>query len=1024
MRHLLVVVLLGLSPSALAQTYPYAIKTIAGVEPLGNGGPAKAALLDFPWAVAVDNSGNVYIADGNGHGIRKINNAGVISAFSTISAVDLKTDSAGNVYAADGVSTIYQITPAGVSTAFAGGGSPGYGGDGGPATAARLSSPTGIAFDAQGNLYIADADNCRIRKVSSGVISTVAGGVCGFNGGNGQATAAQLAYPTSVAVDSSGNIYIAEEFDIREVFASSGLIGVIAGNGGALSNGPAINSAIGLEDSLVVDSAGNLYIADADYDLVRVITGGNIRTIAGMTSDGAPSPGFSGDGGPGTSAQLFYPAGIGIDSNGFLYIADQYNQRIRKLDQGFNISTIAGTIHYGGDNGPASAALFDLPETVAMDSNGNLYVADTFNNRIRRVAPSGVVTTIAGTGTCGYSGDNGPAVAAALCHPFGLAVDSGNNLYVADSVNSVVREVRTNGYIYTVAGTGDYADMGDNVAATTAQMEFPFGLAFDSAGNLYISDSDANRVRKMTPNGFISYFAGSSSGRFSGDGGLATSAGISAPEALATDSMGNVYIADTGNVRVRMVTSGGIISTVAGSTQLNTGTGATTTYIGAPGGLAVDASEDLFISEPDFGFVAKVTPDGSLTRIAGNGNYIFSGDGLALNSALNSPGGLMLDAQGDIYVADIGNSRIRVLQPDGPTQLSISGGDGQSGIAGTALTAPLTVSAKFQAGIPVSGIPVTFSVVSGTARLSATSTTTDANGMAGVSVTLGGDAGPVVIAAALSNLSVMFHLTSLPPTPLPAISGGGVDGAGGSVPAVTAISPGALASLYGVNFAPTGTSRAVEAADLVNGALPTNLASVCVQVGGQAAFLTYVSPAQLNIQVPNIPLNTSVQIQVTTGCGSSSPLLGPAITVPTQAATPEFLFWVKNPTGVNPVIAVNAVTGAYVGAAGLIPGLTFVPAKPGDYLTIYGISFGATEPAAIPGLAPSAIAPVANATLTLGTTPVLAPNLIYVGVSPGTAGLYQVNIQVPDGLADGNYPLMLNIGGVSTPSGAYLTIQN
>jgi uncharacterized protein (TIGR03437 family) len=152
--------------------------------------------------------------------------------------------------------------------------------------------------------------------------------------------------------------------------------------------------------------------------------------------------------------------------------------------------------------------------------------------------------------------------------------------------------------------------------------------------------------------------------------------------------------------------------------------------------------------------------------------------------------------------------------------------------------------------------------------------------------------------------------------------------------------------------------------------------------------------------------------------------VGPAISAPTLAATPEFLFWVKNATGTNPVIAVNAVTGAYVGAAGLIPGVSFAPAKPGDYLTIYGISFGATNPAVAPGAAPSAIAPVANATVTFGTSPLPAANLIYVGVSPGTAGLYQVNIQVPAGLADGDYPLTLNLGSFSTPMGAYLTVKN
>jgi uncharacterized protein (TIGR03437 family) len=163
---------------------------------------------------------------------------------------------------------------------------------------------------------------------------------------------------------------------------------------------------------------------------------------------------------------------------------------------------------------------------------------------------------------------------------------------------------------------------------------------------------------------------------------------------------------------------------------------------------------------------------------------------------------------------------------------------------------------------------------------------------------------------------------------------------------------------------------------------------------------------------------------VTTGCGSATPVVGPTISVPTLAATPEFLFWVKNAIGANPVIAVNAVSGVYVGSAGLIPGVAFTPARPGDYLTIYGISFGGTNPAVAPGAAPTVIAPVANASVTLGTNPLPAADLIYVGASPGTAGLYQVNIQVPAGLADGDYPITLNLGAFSTPTGAYLTVKN
>jgi uncharacterized protein (TIGR03437 family) len=607
-----------------------------------------------------------------------------------------------------------------------------------------------------------------------------------------------------------------------------------------------------------------------------------------------------------------------------------------------------------------------------------------------------------------------------------LAIDSTGNLYVADSINSVVRQIALNGFITTFAGTGDYGDTGNGGLAAAAELEYPFGLAIDAAGDLYISDQDANQVRKVTQ-AVISAFAGNGAAGSTGDGGLATSAELNAPGLLTTDAAGAVYISDTGNNRVRKV-AGSLIATVAGTqTCCGTKNGATGTYIGPPGGLAVNAAGTLFVAEPGLQSISAVTPDGAITLIAGTGNIGFSGDGgLALAAMLAEPNGLWLDSKGDILIADTYNSRIRELIPDAPTQLSISGGDAQTGTAGTPLALPLTVTASFQAGVPIAGISIAFAVTSGTAFLSAATTTTDATGTAGVGVTLGGTPGPVTITATLTGLPpVQFHLTAVAAPVIPAIATGGISGAGGSIPPVAALSPGGLATVYGFNFAPAGTSQQVQASDFVNGSLPTQLAGVCVQVGGVPAFLTYVSATQINFQVPEVPVGASANVVVIANCGGSSPTPTAPVAVPVQAATPEFLYWVKNATGANPVIAVNAVTGAYVGATGLIAGVNFVPAKPGDYLTIYGVSFGPTNPAIAPGIAPASVAGVTNAySAVLGTNALPEANLLYVGASPGTAGLYQMNIQVPAGLADGNYPLVLTLGTFSTPTGAYLTIQN
>ena len=325
-------------------------------------------------------------------------------------------------------------------TTVAGDGAGGFSGDNGPATSAELADPQGVAVDSAGNLYIADLANNRIRKVSNGVISTVAGnGTPGFSGDGGLATAAQLDQPAGVAVDSAGNLYIADCWNHRIRKVSNGVISTVAGNG---------------------------------------------------------TPGFSGDNGPATSAQLHYPSGVAVGSASNLYIADPYNNRIRQVSNGV-ISTVAGNgvcCGFSGDNGPATSAQLSDPTGVAVDSAGNLYIADMFSNRIRRVS-NGAITTVAGNGTQGFSGDNGPATSAQLSNPYAVAVDSAGNLYIADMVNNRIRKV-SNGVITTVAGGGTQGLGGDGGPATSAQLSAS-GVAVYASGSPLIADSGNNRIRQL-----------------------------------------------------------------------------------------------------------------------------------------------------------------------------------------------------------------------------------------------------------------------------------------------------------------------------------------------------------------------------------------------------------------------------------------------------------------------------------------------------------------------------------------------
>jgi sugar lactone lactonase YvrE len=637
----------------------------------------------------------------------------VNGALATTQAIDqpgsVVADGAGGFYvSSSGQNRVYRVSANGVLTLWAGVGTPGYSGDGGPATAAQLDSPAELALDAAGNLFITDSGNISIRKVTpAGIISTIAGnGSTGFSGDGGPATAAQLFYPYGVAVDAAGNLFFADGGNtrIRKV-TPAGIISTVAGNGiGGFSGdgGPATAAQLSGPRGVAVDAAGNLFFAKIYTNRIRKVTpAGIISTVAGSGSPYAPG-GFSGDGGQATSAQLNGPSGVAVDAAGNLFFADGDNQRIRKVTPAGIISTVAGngiTDFYGasgfsGDGGLATAAQLNYPRGVAVDAAGNLFIADTGNNRIREVTPAGFIGTVAGNGTSGFSGDDGPATAAQLYGPYGVAVDAAGNLFIADTLNVRIRKVTPAGVISTVAGNGSSGFSGDGGPATAAQLAGPdqrgyasSGVAVDAAGNLFIADTYNNRIRKVTAAGIISTVAGNGSAGFSGDGGPATAAQLGGPSGVAVDAAGNLFIADTYYNLVRNVTPAGIISTVAGSGSPESpgfsgdGGPAIAAQLYGPSGVTVDASGNLFIADTYNVRIRMVTPAGIISTVAGSGSPDsggFSGDGGPATAAqLGGPSGVAVDAAGDLFIADTGNSRIRKVTPSVISNLPRTGGFAQ-----------------------------------------------------------------------------------------------------------------------------------------------------------------------------------------------------------------------------------------------------------------------------------------------------------------------------------------------------------
>jgi trimeric autotransporter adhesin len=607
----------------------------------------------------------------------------------------------GNIYLSlQAYSVVVMWNPSsGNLTLVAGNGSAGYSGDLGPATTAQLNNPWGIAFDAFGNLYIADSANNRIRKVavSTGIITTLLGS------GN-----ISLNQPTGVAADVSGNIYIADTGNNLVRKYSNGVTTTVAGavSGGiAQYSGVATQTLLSAPTGVAVDTSGNFYIADYGYNLVRKVTNGALTsplqvsgpvgvavdaagdffvaawgtdvvgeyTVGGVISTvaGNQAFGYTGDGGAAVSAELNSPAGVAVDPSGNVYIADYNNYVLREVTGGI-INTVAGTIYTSavGDNGPATSAILFSPSYTATGPAGELYIVDANHNTVRKVL-NGVITTVAGTGAPGYAGDNGLATGAQLNSPWGVAVDSSGNLYISDSGNNVIRKV-TNGIITTFAGNTAATALGDGGAATLANLSGPAGVTLDAAGNLYIADFGNSRVREVGAASLtINTVAGNGNAGYNGDGIVPTTAELNGPIDVKLDALGNLYIADQTNNLIRIV-SAGVINTFAGLASNaasaapggfgGDGGAATSALLNGPSGIAINATTGaVYIADTSNNVIREVS-GGVINTIAGNGAPAYGGDGgPATAASVNFPDGVSVGPGGQIFIADSHNNLIRAM---------------------------------------------------------------------------------------------------------------------------------------------------------------------------------------------------------------------------------------------------------------------------------------------------------------------------------------------------------------------------
>jgi hypothetical protein len=660
--------------SAHAMAAVYAFASLAGNPAVidhtdGTGGNAR---FFNPTSVAVDSAGNIYVADGGDHTIRKVTSGGVVTTLAGSSGQAGSSDGSGS--------------------------------------GAHFLYPYAVAVDASGNVYVADSGNNNIRKVTAGGSVSTLAGAAGFAGSaDGSGTAALFNMPQGIAVDALGNVYVADTNNstIRKV-TTTGVVSTLAGVPGQTggSDGTGGSARFYNPFGLAVDTAGNIYVADYDNDTVRKVTAtGVVSTLAG-------SAGASGSvDGQGGGARFNHPAAVAVDGAGNVYVIDTSNQTVREISAGGSVTTLAGTPGIGGSaNGSGAAASFFYPGGIASTVAGVVYVADTGNHSIRAMTSPGVVSTLAGS--AGQKGDaDGTGSQATFAYPYGASVDGSGHLFIADSGNNTVREVTAGGGVTTVAGSGGLPGGSSDGAGGAARFSNPSGAAVDGSGNVYVADSGNSTIRKIAPGGAVTTFAGVAGATGTSDG-VGSAARFNAPAGVAVDSAGNIYVADTNNNTVRKITSGGSVTTLAGvGGQTGSGDGAGgSARFNSPHAVAVDGSGNVYVADFFNSTIREISPSGTVSTVAGAAGQTGFTDGTGVVARFNQPYGLAVDGSGNVYVADTYNRAIRMIAPGGSvttlngTQarffypqgvavtssgtLYVSDGDNQAVLIGAAVTAP------------------------------------------------------------------------------------------------------------------------------------------------------------------------------------------------------------------------------------------------------------------------------------------------------------------------------------------------